>query len=358
MARLQSRLRRCALISASRAAAWSGTETQSGQEVYEAHDQVLRRAVALKVPKNSSAEKRFARSAALSARVNHPNIAKTLDYFEERGSAYLVEELVEGRDLKRVLADEYQLLDPYLAAHVLHHLARGVSASHHAGVVHRDLKPSNVMVSSGPDLAELKITDFGIAVMAEEEMAEAVAGGEETITGSQTMVGAIPYMSPEMVEAPRDADTPTDIWSIGAMTFELLTGDKPFGTGLPAVKRIIMDEIPWAPRFLRSKPQFKELGIELFDLLKRCLQKTPADRPKADELAESCSRLCYPTTRRRTGIVREYKTRTWGFIDPDHGANVFDSVYGSRPNEGDRVAFSCFSGGGADRAHPVVKMRN
>src|SRR5260370_14178963 len=128
------------------------------EEVYEANDLLLRRAVALKVPKNKSAEKRFQRSAIVSAKVNHVNVAKTLDYLEENNRAYLIEELVRGKDLGRVLREDMRFVDSLIAAYLLHRLARGLAASHHAGVIHRDLKPSNVIAFGGSLLQDLKIT--------------------------------------------------------------------------------------------------------------------------------------------------------------------------------------------------------
>src|SRR5690348_9953012 len=116
------------------------------QYVYLAHDTILNRPVALKTPKNTSAAKRFHRSARVAAKVNHPNVAKTLDYFETDDGPYLVEEFVQGTDLAHALLHKASYLDPYLAAKVFHHLARGLAASHHCGVIHRDLKPTNVMV--------------------------------------------------------------------------------------------------------------------------------------------------------------------------------------------------------------------
>lgn len=161
------------------------------QFVYVARDQLTGRLVALKTPKNKSATKRFRRSAVVAAKVNHPNVAKTLDYLKINNQRYLIEELIEGKDMKAALLEDATFLDPYLAAKVLHHLAKGVAAAHHAGVVHRDLKPTNIMVVGDYSLTELKITDFGIAKMAGEELQEAVEGGEHSMTTSQTAVGAL-----------------------------------------------------------------------------------------------------------------------------------------------------------------------
>jgi serine/threonine-protein kinase len=331
------------------------------QEVYKARDFVLQREVALKVPKNSSAEKRFKRSAVLSARVNHPNVAKTLDYFETAERPYLIEEFVVGRDLRKILAEEIKLLDPYLAAHIFHHLSKGVAASHHVGVVHRDLKPSNIMVVGGLEMSEVKITDFGIAKMAMEELAEAVAGGVASITGSQTMVGALPYMAPEMITDPRNADTPSDVWALGAILYELITGTRPFGSGLQAVPRITSGEVPAKPDLIDYKTQFKPLGNQLFNIILSCLKKEPGERPSADDLTKECETLCYPVRPHSIGTIRRYIYNTCGFIkDTESGDDVFfhlDSVYGQKPSIGDRVSFTAYLGGGACRAHPIILLR-
>lgn len=328
------------------------------QEVYEAKDVILDRQVALKVPKNSAAERRFQRSAALSAKVNHPNVAKTLDYFEELGRFYLVEELIDGIDLAK-LRSSVPRMDPYATACILHHLAKGVAASHHVDVVHRDLKPSNIMVDSNFQLDMIKVTDFGIAKMAEHEMAEA-AGSEATITSSHTMMGALPYLSPEMVRKPKEAGCPADIWALGAIAFELLTGNKPFGGGLTAVPTILAAEIPPLPPHVIQKAQFRPLANEIYRVISQCLQKDPDGRPTADGLVAACEGLCYQTARRFTGIVRNYPASTFGFIHPDDGGDqVFfhiDSVYGGRPNVGERVWYARFDGDPRQRAHPVVQL--
>ena len=185
------------------------------QEVYLATDKLLAREVALKTPKNRAADKRFHRSAVASAKVNHANVAKTLDYLREEGRQFLIEEFVEGIDLGLVMKQHSPFLDPLMTAKVFHRLAKGVAASHHAAVVHRDLKPSNIMAVGGIRVVDIKITDFGIAKMAEEELEEAVLGGEESITSSQTAIGALPYMAPEMIQNVKEADRPADIWSLG-----------------------------------------------------------------------------------------------------------------------------------------------
>jgi serine/threonine-protein kinase len=330
------------------------------QFVYAANDQVLQRKVAVKTPKNNSAKKRFERSAIVAARVNHPNVAKTLDYFESEGSQYLIEEFIEGGDLDASLLQKIQFLAPYLVAKIFHHLAKGLAASHHAGVVHRDLKPTNIMVAGGFEVVAVKITDFGIARMADEELTEAALGGISTITSSQTAVGALPYMAPEAIETPKETTYPADIWSLGAMCYELLTGEKPFGAGLPAVKKILEAVSPHPPAFLKANPQFSPLATTLLGMVMECLQRNPKDRPTADQLVERCGMLCYPVTEKLTGVVKTIMHNAWGFITTSDGSDVFfhlNSVYGERVSIGSPVLFSKFQGGGAWRAHPVVLLR-
>jgi eukaryotic-like serine/threonine-protein kinase len=329
------------------------------QEVYLAQDLLMNREVALKTPKNNSAQKRFERSAKVSAQINHPNVAKTLDYIEINSKHYLVEEYVPGFDLQKALLKTLSIIDPYLAAKIFHYLAKGIAASHHAGVVHRDLKPSNVMVVDGFNLSAIKITDFGIAKMAEEELTKAVEEGEASISNSSTAVGALPYMSPEMIDTPRSVNHAADIWSLGAMMYELISGQKPFGTGLRAVPKIMNAEPPSQPTPIISGSQFRSLGTSLYHLVLECLQKDSDDRPTADELVKRCEQLCYPLSKRAIGVVNYLSRSNQGFISCGSGQTIFfhfDSVYGEKPKVGSKVCFSEFPGYPNPRAHPVVVM--
>jgi serine/threonine-protein kinase len=330
------------------------------QEVYRAKDLLLSREVALKVPKNASAKKRFKRSAVVSARVNHANVAKTLDYVSTPQRPYLIEEFIDGRDFGEILQVFYKALDPHLVARVLHRLAKGLAGSHHAGVVHRDLKPSNVMVVGGEMFKEVKITDFGIAKMAEQEIDEAAKGGDASLTASKTALGAIPYMAPEAIRATGEAGMASDIWSIGAMTYEQLCGSRPFGAGWMAIPAILKADPPTVPAIVREKPQFWSLGEPIFEIILSCLAKEPEDRPTADELVAKCEQLCYSLADREFGTVKVYSKPSYGFITPLAGKDVFfhnDSIYGERRLKiGDMVWFGRHAGGGADRAFPLLKV--
>lgn len=331
------------------------------QQVYLATDQAFERPVALKVPMNTSAEKRFARSARMSARVNHANVAKTLDYFEHDGRSHLVEEFIEGRDLGQAMEEDFELFDPHLAAHLFHHIVRGVAAAHHAGVLHRDIKPSNIMVGKDAGCNFAKVTDFGIAKMAEEEVAEGVKDND-SITASKTVVGALPYMAPEMIERPRQAGLPADVWSTGAMLFHLLTGQLPFGSGLVAVRSILLDPLPARPTFLDSA-HFSALAHDLWSIVERCLQKDPAARPTADKLLAACADLCYSNAPRNYGVVESFRTSqgaTGHIYCPATGKRVFfheSTFYGRSPEAGLRVSFADYKGSPYDRAFPVLAIR-
>ncbi len=136
------------------------------QHVYKARDELTEEFVALKTPQAGQGVRRFHQSAQISARINNYNVAKTFDYFEDGGSNYLIEELVTGATLEDATLAIVPQIDPHTAAHLLLRICKGLAASHAAGVAHRDLKPSNILVS--PALETVKITDFGIATLAEE----------------------------------------------------------------------------------------------------------------------------------------------------------------------------------------------
>ncbi len=330
------------------------------QEVFRANDTLLDINVALKTPQTNQAAKRFKTSAIIAAKVNHHNIAKTLDYFVEDDSEYLIEEFIDGETLD----DKQQklgILDPHIGARVLHLLTKGVSASHRANVIHRDLKPSNVMTTKGVNIHQLKITDFGIATLTKELFDEAADAGDITLSNSGTIKGALPFMAPEMMfrklgENPGES---VDIWSIGAMMFKLLTGEFPFGVYLEAAVNVKnKNRKPWPP-FMTSNSQFAPLAQELKAVVDSCLEYDPDARPSAIDIAQKCEELCYLAVERYEGKVQNLIQNGYsGFIAGD--VDTFfsmESVYGVlKPNtdENSHVCFSRFPGNPKPRAHPVI----
>jgi eukaryotic-like serine/threonine-protein kinase len=329
------------------------------QEVYIALDRVLRRQVALKTPKTGSAAKRFKRSAMLSARINHPFVAKTYDYFESDDRAFLVEEFIDGPDLERMRTEHVARFDPYLLAQCGHQLAKALAASHRVGVVHRDLKPNNVIVAMRNGLYAFKITDFGIAALAEAELDRAHKS-EDTMASSSTMFGALPYMSPELIEDPKGAASPSDIWALGAILYTLQSGKQPYGQGLKAIPHIMSGVAPSRPEIVDQFPQYKELNNDLWKIIRSCFQMKGVDRPSADSLVSQFSTLCYSVYPRREGIIEKFRHSEgdYGFIAGD-GTPIFfhrDSFYGIDPAAGLRVLFCAHPGLPRARAHPVVPL--
>jgi eukaryotic-like serine/threonine-protein kinase len=330
------------------------------QYVFLAKDMLFTRQVALKVPKEDAALRRFQNSAVVSARVNHPNIAKTLDYLDDGNGSYLIEEYVLGADLSQIFPSQIPVIPPTASARILHLLAKGLAASHHAGVVHRDLKPSNIMIEGGIQLAGLKITDFGIAKMAEAEIGLWADAEDRGSTTSKTVLGAIPYMSPESIIDFKKATFPSDMWAIAAISYELLSGKKPFGGNLASIPQILSATPPPPPAAIAA-PQFRALGGELFDIILCCLQKNPEDRPTADQLVQKMEGLCYATYNYEFGTVKQVRHPKWGFISADSGNDLIyhkDNFYGlSKPiSVGDRLWFARHAGEGNDRAVPIVRL--
>ena len=189
--------------------------------VYRARDRELNRAVAVKVLRPTAAlselaRQRFQREAKAAAGLSHPHVVTLYDAGEAGGQFYLVMELVEGRPLNEALREG--TLDRKASLRILEKVARGVAAAHDKGVIHRDLKPSNILI---PPSGEPKVADFGLAHVVDST-------AELTRTGSS--LGTPLYMSPEQVEGRSKEITPrTDVYSLGAILYEVLTGRPPHG---------------------------------------------------------------------------------------------------------------------------------
>lgn len=331
------------------------------QDVYLASDQLLGIEVALKTPQAGQPDKRFIQSAKIAAMVNHHNVAKTLDYFEENDRLFLIEEYVPGETLEAKLT-RFGAVDPHLGARVFHHLSKGVAASHHAGVIHRDLKPSNIIAEPGVNLHQLKVTDFGIATLTEEVFAQAAKDGDLTRSTSGTIRGALPYMAPEMMfrspgEHPGSA---ADIWSLGAMMFKVLTGEYPFGVYLEAAVNVKNQTRQKWPAFMTSNAQYAPLAKELQSIIDRCLTYDADKRPSADELVKEFARLCYINVHRTEGDVTNLIQNGYsGFTNDADGGVFFSmvSVYGTRKPataKNSHVCYSRFPGLPRHRGHPIV----
>jgi eukaryotic-like serine/threonine-protein kinase len=191
--------------------------------VYEATDLRLNRAVAVKVMTGRSfgdtaALRRFSREAQASARLVHPNIVRLFDYGElSAAGAFLVLELVRGVTWRRMLSEKGALV-PDFASGLFEQLMAGVEAAHSARIIHRDLKPDNVIIQGAGDALTAKILDFGLAKMRGPDFPDS-----ESMTAPGVTVGTLGYMSPEQYLG-ASVDERTDIYSIGVMALETLTG--------------------------------------------------------------------------------------------------------------------------------------
>jgi serine/threonine protein kinase/Tol biopolymer transport system component len=188
-------------------------------EVYKARDTRLDRLVAIKVSKDHWSE-RFEREARAVAALNHPHICQLYDV----GPNFLVVELVEGGPIRPPDSPQ-KLLD--LAVQI----ADGLTAAHAAGIVHRDLKPGNILVTTS---GQVKILDFGLAMVEPDSMEAASARRTEAVTGPGTTVGTTAYMSPEQARG-ETVDARSDLWSLGVVLYEMATGVRPFGGATTAV---------------------------------------------------------------------------------------------------------------------------
>ena len=238
-------------------------------EVYRARDTKLNRDVAIKVLLPAVANDpgrlaRFSREAQLLASLNHPHICTIHDVGKKSSTAYLVMELLEGRTLDQLILPGGVSLEQFFDIAIA--LADALAAAHRKHITHRDLKPVNVMVS---DDGRVKVLDFGLARAAEPD--SAVTGAALTQAG--TIVGTMPYMSPEQIEG-KPLDPRTDIFSLGIVLYEMATGRRPFaGDSTPALMVSILKHQPQLVGEVRPN-----VPADLSRLIGRCLEKDPRDR--------------------------------------------------------------------------------
>lgn len=334
------------------------------QTVRKALDRRLNRHVALKTPLSTSAAKRFADSARLSARIRHPNVASALDYFIDGETAYFAEELIDGMNLQQCFDGHFSRLCPDTTAKILHNLAKGVSASHLAGVIHRDLKPSNIMVSNDLSFSMIKITDFGIARLAELQIEADLKLQNENSATSSTLIGAIPFMAPEAIAKATSAvapGKPIDVWALGAIAYYLLTGTHPFGADITAVVGILAGAPPKTPEKQVMGGATQELASNLWNAILACLQRDPKDRPTAAQLADLCASMRYLDEPRQTVVIStKDPKRPMYFGESINGATIAlphaEFIHGS-PSIGTRVSCFAFSGNPRPRGVAVMQLK-
>jgi tRNA A-37 threonylcarbamoyl transferase component Bud32 len=268
--------------------------------VWKARQTSLKRDVALKMIRNgalagSDEVARFLREAEAAANLQHPNIVAIHEVGEHGGQHYFSMDFVAGRDLGTLVKD--RPLTPRSAARYVKIIAEAVHFAHQRGTLHRDLKPQNVLIDASD---QPRITDFGLAKLMKDD---------SQMTQSGVVLGSPSYMPPEQATGRQgDVGPASDVYSIGAILYELLTGRPPFRGSTPmATLCAVLQEEPTAPRRLKA-----DVPLDLETICLKCLEKSPSARyPTARALAEELDRFLKgePIQARPASAVR--KTVSW-----------------------------------------------
>jgi hypothetical protein len=244
--------------------------------VYRAHDIRLDRDIAIKVVRadflaHGDARRRFRREAQIVARLQHPAIVSIFDYgtFPD-GGAYLVMELIRGEDLRRTLKREGRF-PPDRTATLMSAICAAIETAHKEGVLHRDLKPENILLPGGG--TDVKVLDFGVAKLIQAEP-DADRNPATMVTVEGGVVGTPAYMAPEQLKG-LSVDTRTDVFSLGVMAYEMLSGELPFGAA--SVADIALRQIQGPPPIRLPDP----LPSALEDAIHSALRLDPDGRPSS-----------------------------------------------------------------------------
>jgi serine/threonine protein kinase len=270
--------------------------------VYRARDEQLERDVALKVlPSgtldNEASRRNFRKEALALAKLNHPNIETVYEFATQDGMDFLVMEFVPGKTLADKLLNGVLPEKEVVALGM--QIAAALGEAHERGIVHRDLKPRNIAITAK---GQAKVLDFGLAKL----LRPASVASTDTITDTQAIVGTLPYMSPEQLQG-EAVDARSDIFTIGAVLYEMATNCRAFGERLPSrLVDTILHETPVTPRALNRR-----ISAGLERIILKCLDKDPEQRyQSAKELLVDLRRLAEPAPSRTNPPASIPKGRT------------------------------------------------
>ena len=238
--------------------------------VYRARDPRFDRMVAVKVLQPhlaSSPElaRRFTAEAVIQAKLRHPNIVAVHDFVADGETLAIVMEFIDGRSLEKVISDAGGPLTPERCVALMSQVLSAMAYAHEQGLVHRDVKPSNIVVETIRGEEHAKVVDFGIAK---------ILGDDKLRTATGAKMGTLAYMSPEQVKSPKNVDARSDIYSLGVVLYEMLTGRTPFDADseYELMDRIVREEPPVPSRVIQGSPPS-------FDaVVRRAMAKRPEDR--------------------------------------------------------------------------------
>jgi len=282
--------------------------------VYEGLHTTLNKGVAIKIlhrhlATNARSRKRMLREARAASAIHHPSVVEIIDFGEtSEGAVYLVMELLEGRDLKDVLKEQGALPWPRVR-NIIRQAASALAAAHAHGIIHRDIKPANCFVFEVDDeqiVEGVKLLDFGIAKVAEE-------GSVSKLTGTGEIVGTATYMAPELTYG-TTAGVGTDIYSLGIMAYELLSGSPPFLGNNPY--EVLRAHIEEAPRPLRELLPGISASMEAVVL--RAIAKNPEQRFESMAALEAAL-VALPSPPLSRGGLQGHGARVPAPASPDFG---------------------------------------
>ena len=253
--------------------------------VYKAHQPKLDRLVALKILPNTigngpSFAERFSREAKIMARLNHPNIVTIYDFGQSGPFFYLIMEYVDGANLRQI--ESANRLTPAEALSIVPAICEALQYAHSQGIVHRDIKPANILIDRK---GWVKITDFGLGKLLGQE------AQDHSLTKSSDVMGTLHYMSPEQYANPNDVDSRADIFSLGVVFYEMLTGELPLGRFEPPSAKVQVD-------------------VRLDEVVLRSLER---DRERRYQHASELKTKVESLTAKHTPVVTSYYSRA-GFL--------------------------------------------